>query len=56
VKLAADRLFFHGLVLSPDGTQSFEIFVEGLPNQPEAIGEQAARDLLARMPPGLFAS
>ncbi|MGE0232908.1 MAG: hydroxymethylbilane synthase [Flavobacteriaceae bacterium] len=55
-KLAGDRLRFRGQVLSPDGTQSFEVEGEGLGDDPGAIGRQAGEKILDEAGAELLAS
>ncbi len=51
-----DVLEFRGLVLSPDGTVAIETLARGPLEHAARLGEDAARDLLARAPANLLAS
>jgi hydroxymethylbilane synthase len=53
-QIAGDELKFHGIILRPDGSQSFETRVEGRIHDAERIGESAARELTARAPSDFF--
>ncbi len=46
--IKGDRLAFAGLIISPDGTQSHEINVEGPADQAAGIGDDAARAVRAK--------
>jgi hydroxymethylbilane synthase len=46
--IKGDRLAFAGLIISPDGTQSHEINVEGPADQAAGIGDDAARTVRAK--------
>ena len=48
-----DQLTFHGLYLSNDGRQSFTANGSGSVNDAALIGEKAARDILAVLPPDI---
>ncbi len=50
--LDAGRLVMRGVLLSPDGRESFETLREGKPETAVALGEAAADDLLSRAGPG----
>lgn len=54
-RLVAGRLMFRGEVLSPDGRQSVAVEREGAPEAAEQLGDDAAREILARAPAGLLA-
>jgi hydroxymethylbilane synthase len=45
--IANGTVFFAGLIISPDGTQSHEVKAEGLAQQAARIGEEAARAVRA---------
>jgi hydroxymethylbilane synthase len=49
-RLADGRLDFRGLVLRPDGSDSFEVALSGSPAEAAALGRAAGLDLRARMP------
>jgi hydroxymethylbilane synthase len=49
------RLKFRGQVLRPDGSERFEVAVEGAGVEAERIGHEAGRDLAARLPEGVLA-
>ena len=53
-RLEGERLALHAIVLRLDGTQFFETRVSGHEAQAEALGESAARELLARAPKGFL--
>lgn len=53
-RLEGATLALHAIVLRPDGTQYFETRVSGPEAQAEALGESAARELLARAPKGFL--
>ncbi len=53
-RLEGERLALHAIVLRPDGTQFFETRVSGHEAQAEALGDSAARELLARAPKGFL--
>ena len=47
-------LDFRGMVLRTNGSEAFEVRANGSPGQAESVGEQAGRDLLGRLPPGVL--
>lgn len=49
------RLAFHGLILTPDGSEWHEIRLDGERSAAIEIGEAAGRELRARARPGFFA-
>ncbi len=49
------RLRFRGAVYRADGSQSFEVAMEGPAADAAQLGEAAGRDLLARLPKGVLA-
>jgi hydroxymethylbilane synthase len=49
------RLKFRGQVLRPDGSERFEVAVEGAGVEAERLGYEAGRDLAARLPEGVLA-
>jgi len=53
--LERDVLHLHAIILRPDGAQFFETEVKGPAADAVKIGETAARELLARAPPGFLA-
>lgn len=54
-KLDGTSLYFHGIVLKPDGSQVFESATKGSCDRPVELGQDVARDLLRRMPADFFA-
>ena len=50
-----DRLSFYGLVLRKDGSESYDARAEGPVSEAVALGEQAARNILADAPSDLLA-
>lgn len=48
------QLGFRGIVLAPDGSDSVETIAGGPVDAAEKLGQDAGRDLLDRMPPGLL--
>ncbi|MDE2579059.1 MAG: hydroxymethylbilane synthase [Hyphomicrobiales bacterium] len=52
--VGAERIYFRGLVLRTDGSQSFGAGGEAGVEDAAALGERAARDILARLPPGVL--
>jgi hydroxymethylbilane synthase len=50
------RLVFHGMILTPDGSQFHEINAEGAVANALAIGRKAGDEIRARAGPGFFAS
>lgn len=55
-RLADGRLAFHGMILTPDGTQWHEARSSGEPGDAEAMGREAAERLRAEAGPGFFDS
>ena len=53
-RLEAGRLRLRGEVLRPDGSERFDIAVEGAPADAERLGRAAGRDLAARLPEGVL--
>jgi hydroxymethylbilane synthase len=53
-RLASGRLDFRGMVLRPDGSQSFEIEMTGAIDDGQRLGAAAGRDLLGRLPAGFL--
>ena len=49
-RIEGGRIRFRGLVLRADGSQAWEVEDEGHPDEAEAIGIRAGRNLLERMP------
>jgi hydroxymethylbilane synthase len=54
-RVAAGRLAFRGMVLRLDGSQTFEVEASGLAADAAALGVEAGRDLLGRLPAGVLA-
>lgn len=50
-----DMLHLRAIILRPDGSQFFEIEMEGSPSDAISLGENAARSLLKQAPPGFLA-
>lgn len=50
-----DMLHFHGLILTPDGGESYEIEVTGAAKNAHALGADAGEELLTRAGPGFMA-
>ena len=48
------RLRLRGEVLRPDGSERFDIAVEGAPGDAERLGREAGRDLAGRLPEGVL--
>lgn len=53
--VSGDRLSFYGLVLRKDGSESYEARAEGPVSEAVALGEQAARKILADAPSDILA-
>lgn len=53
--VSGDDVSFSGLVLSSDGTLSFDASRRGLASDAAAMGDDAARDILARAPADILA-
>jgi hydroxymethylbilane synthase len=53
-RFEGDGLFFHAIVLRPDGSLFFETAVSGPAGDAARLGEVAAKELLAQIPPGFF--
>jgi hydroxymethylbilane synthase len=54
--LSGARLRFRGLALKQDGTNAVEVAREGVAEEAEKLGADAAAELLARLPPGILAA
>ena len=54
-KVSGDRLSFYGLVLRKDGSESYDARAEGPVSEAVALGEQAARKILADAPSDILA-
>lgn len=54
-RLADGQVGFRGLVLRPDGSQSVEVARHGTLADAERIGDDAGREVKARMPAGMLA-
>jgi hydroxymethylbilane synthase len=52
--VAGDRLSFYGLVLRKDGSEAYDARVEGPVKEAAALGEAAAREILANAPADLL--
>ncbi len=48
-------LHLRAIILRPDGSQHFATQVQGSPDDPQQLGENTARELLAQAPPGFLA-
>ncbi len=55
VDIVAGRLEFAGMVLRMDGSEAFESAASGAIADAAKLGEQAGRDILGRLPPGVLA-
>jgi hydroxymethylbilane synthase len=53
-RLDGGRLRLMGEVLRPDGSERFDIAVEGAPADAERLGRDAGRELAARLPDGVL--
>lgn len=53
-RIEGDRIYFSGLVISPDGTNAAETTREGYVADAEALGADAGRELRARAPAGVL--
>ena len=53
-RLVNGALHFRGLVLSPDGRQAVEVERRGATSDAARLGEDAGRETVGRMPPGLL--
>ena len=53
-RIDAGRLTFRGEVLRPDGSESFDVAVEGAVADAPRIGWEAGRDLARRLPEGVL--
>ena len=51
---AGDRVSFYGLVLRTDGSEIFDAHAEGNVSEASALGEGAARKILAAAPADLL--
>jgi hydroxymethylbilane synthase len=54
-QIAASRIAFRGIVLRADGSEAFEVEMNGARGDAERIGAEAGRDLLGRIPAGVLA-
>ena len=54
-KVDGDRIHFHGMILTPDGTEAHEVTVEGLASDAAALGADAAKHVRGMAGPGFFA-
>lgn len=54
-RVQSGRINFRGMVLRPDGSQTFEIEMTGAVDDAARLGVEAGRDLLARLPAGVLA-
>jgi hydroxymethylbilane synthase len=54
-RIEAGRLRFKGEALRLDGSERFEVAVEGSPPDAERLGREAGRDLAVRLPEGILA-
>jgi hydroxymethylbilane synthase len=55
-RLEGGRLRLRGEVLRLDGSERFDVAVEGAPADAERLGREAGRDLAARLPEGVLVS
>jgi hydroxymethylbilane synthase len=55
-RLNGGSLGLHAIILRPDGAEFFETWVSGPQAEAESLGENAARELLARAPKGFLES
>ncbi len=53
-RIETGEVVFHGVALTPDGSQVFETFARGPVGEAAALGAAAGSDLLARLPEGFF--
>ncbi len=53
-KLSDQNLTFRGLLLRPDGGDAIDVTVSGLAANAATLGEEAAKQILARLPAGGF--
>jgi hydroxymethylbilane synthase len=53
-QIVGDGLRLHAIILRPDGSQIFEATRLGPAGMAQQLGEDAARDLLARAPKDFF--
>jgi hydroxymethylbilane synthase len=53
-RIREGALDFRGMVLRTDGSEAFEVSASGPAGQSARLGEQAGRDLLTRLPPGVL--
>jgi hydroxymethylbilane synthase len=53
-RLVDGRVSFRGLVLRPDGSQSIDVARQGAIADAERIGDDAGREVKARMPAGML--
>ncbi len=54
-RLEAGRLRLIGQVLRPDGSERFDVVVEGAADDAERLGREAGREIKARLPAGVLA-
>lgn len=55
-RIDGDTVAFHGMILTPDGTEAHAIEATGPVGDPEALGRRAGDDLRARAGAGFFES
>src|SRR5690348_10047647 len=53
-QIMGDRIYFSGLVISPDGSNAVETTREGYVTDAEALGADAGQELRARAPAGVL--
>ena len=53
-RLEAGALILIGQVLREDGSEAFDVRVEGAPADAARLGGEAGRDLKRRLPPGVL--
>jgi hydroxymethylbilane synthase len=49
-RIEAGELRFDGILLSQDGSESYDASFSGSPTDPAAVGREAGRSILARAP------
>jgi hydroxymethylbilane synthase len=54
-RLSGGMLHFRGMIVRPDGTEAFEVFREGRPEDAALLGADAGAELKRRASPGFFA-
>ena len=54
--MSGDKLRLTGMILTPDGREAHDVVREGRVSEAEAIGREAAEDLLSRAGPNFLRS